>query len=1027
MKNNEYNIVKINNENKNFQGEFTSSQSFEFSFQPENDDSFKDELNSKPVVNDKVEENLSKKAKEQEEKKKEKQDSQESENLTSSSSASGASSATAASAAGAGASAGGAIASVAAAASVSVAAIGAIVGINVLGPAQQEDLINFLSSNVTSTSIEFEFSMNNNLLSYSDPTSGDEPIGEKSVVYQIKDSGSFFKEDYIPFIETEYQDYFKYSAFISGLTPNTGYSLDIQIKEEFPEQELSEYQLLSHRTFVTPKTSEDVSSVEFVSIETTTDSVSFSFIISNKDARYDPLNPATPAIAMTYFTSEREYVGQNFLEESEYEVYDESHLLCSSSIIRLDHDASYILVISVSVEQAFIQLAETTFDTKHLPTPDFEWYGGDPVAKENSIAYKYIVNAEYIGYDPESETIPVVTAQVADVATGEVVAVKESNLQDFGSVVFVNEEVDGLTASTNYVLSIVFNSEVLGSYEFTTTERTTGFAFNDGYFAIGYDAITPRFYLKNAEINTHEEQGVTVSNINMTLTGGMAYSETKNVLFRAAGDTQPDLSYSLDYEFGGLSPNMTYTITVTNTDTGEVYGSIEVTTEERGYNPIGFAFDSFEKGSVSTEYNFSFHVNSSFATDANLMSVEVIPASGGDSVYSGQISGGLSQDETLLECTGSITGLEEGTAYIAGIYYTSSDRELIGVYNFETDPNPYGFRFLNNSFEIEYNEVTFAIEINESVFMDIQGVFASIREDGASQDLTGNLVSFDPEPTGEKLTGIVHFTGLSPNTDYVITIMEDQGNETIYGTKTITTPLEPASSFSSLNNGDLTYYYKVIDNQIYIPISCQYSDPTGKYTNTLSVKFVPNSSQTTEFFGSIAKSTNYQYLVISGLTMTNYMGSPFQVFVYNENETTNQLLKVNNVSFERDTDRSYNRFYYGQISPEVMEDGGAANLSLSLIYLYGNDSVTKGPQIKFAKSSDYSIYYTFNIVNLANTTTVNMASSLAESYDSSTFTSFNDVQAAMSDIGWDVILIWNDGSADQTICILTQIQLSFLS
>ena len=49
MKNNEYNIVNITNEKNNFSAEYTNAQKVEYSFQSENKNPIKDELNDNLV------------------------------------------------------------------------------------------------------------------------------------------------------------------------------------------------------------------------------------------------------------------------------------------------------------------------------------------------------------------------------------------------------------------------------------------------------------------------------------------------------------------------------------------------------------------------------------------------------------------------------------------------------------------------------------------------------------------------------------------------------------------------------------------------------------------------------------------------------------------------------------------------------------------------------------------------------------------------------------------------------------------
>ena len=1028
MKNNEYNIVKITNEKKNFSGEFTSSQSFEFSFQPENDDSFKDELNSKPVVNDKVEENLSKKAKEQEEKKKEKQDSQESENLgSSSSSASSASSANGASAAGAGASAGGAIASVAAAATVSVAAIGAIVGINVIGPAQQGDLINFLSSNVTSTSIEFEFSMNNDLLSYNERQGSDGPIGEKSVVYQIKDSNDFYKEEFIPFVETDY----KYTASITGLIPNTGYALDIQIKEENPEIEVPTYQLLAHRTFVTPKEETPAGQlVQFLNVVPEINSVTYQFIVDNETANYNPDEPTTPALSMLLYAGD-EFIEETWLEENDYQAYSETQLICSGSFRNLNSGTTYRIDVNVKVsEEEFEYLGHTTFTTKPAPETGFTWKL--TTAAENTFTFRYYVDAAYVGYVEGSTTNPTLFADIVYKDTEETAVYDDepTSASTYGSTLVVYDIVSGLTAATDFIINVGYLSgndrEILGTYEFTTTERTTGFRFDENAILITDSTILPRFYLKTIEIV--EKSGGTETNINMTISGGMAYSETTNVKFRSA--IEEGLSYSEDYTFEGLSPNMTYTINVTNTDTGEVYGSIDLTTDEQ-YNAIGFAFDSFERGVVSTEYNFSFHVNASFTTDPNLMSVEVIPASGGEPVYSGQISGGLSQDETLLECTGSITGLEEGVAYIAGIHYTSSP-EWIGVYNFETDPNPYGFQFIQDRFVITSDSIEFAFYLNESVVQSVEGVIVSIMEVDGSEDLSRIEIEFGSSDIEGKLLGTGIFPELQASTEYIIKVYEKNGESTRYGRKTLTTTAPSTSSFNGLNDGATTFYCQVepepVDDYIYIPIKCQYNDLEEIYTDGFSLMFTLGSDPSVSFTATARAVNDYQYVKITDSGLINRLGSTFDINVYSQADVTKLIYTAYNITIKNAETDSFNYVYGGHILNTAIENyQGTAYLETEIISVYGNTNVPSGTQIKFAKGSDYSVYYTFDIPMQYGSVSIDMVTTLAESWDDRVFSYFSDVQNALSGESWDVIIIWNDGSGEQTKTIETGVTFSFNS
>ena len=1029
MKNNEYNIVKVTNEKKNFSGEFTSSQSFEFSFQKENDDSFKDELNSKPVVNDKVEENLSKKAKEQEEKKKEKQDSHEIENLSSSSSSvSSASASSAASSASSAAASGGAsaVASVAAAASVSVAAIGAVVGINVLGTKDYTDQINFLSSEVTANSIEFSFSAPSSLLTYyEDPTTGDRPQYEKYVVYQIKNSSGFSDEGYIEWTESENPDYFIFNAYISGLTANTGYSLDIQLVEESVEYEEFNYHLLAHRTFTTLESAPET--VTFLTPEVSGQSATIRFLIDFDVADYDPSYPDVPALYLELANPSGKAIEEGWIGQDQVAEYDSHSLIITASYNALSYDTTYKLSVSISRETEYKLLGELSFTSGSAPQSGFRWNTTD--VAENTFTFRYYVNADYVGYVEGSETNPTLFADIVYKDTEETAVYDDEPASVFtsGSTLVVYDVISGLTAETDYVINVGYLSgndrEILGTYEFTTTERTTGFRFDEGSIIVTDSTILPRFYLKTTEIV--EKSGGEETNIYMTISGGMAYSEVKNVTFTSA--MEEGLSYSEDYVFSRLNANITYTVTVTNNLTGEIYGSIELTTNDKS-EPIGFEFRSFEKRSSSSNiYDLVYVVNSSFTTDPNGMTVEVITADDGENVFSGQISGSLEDD--LLYCYGTIdSGLDDGTAYIAGIYYSNGD--LLGVYNFETDPNQYGFQYIKDSIEITHTSIEFSFYLNKSEVQSVAGVTAIIMEEGGAEDLDNISVSFEDDETEGKLVGSVAFANLEPTTRYVVSIMESGGSYTQYASKVFETSARPVSSFTGLNDYSTSYYCTVdlASSYIFIPLKCEYSDPEGIYTNGFSIVFVPTSNPSLQFVGTADLTPDYQECKIDDAEMIGELGSTFNIDVYNANDLNNSLYAATGITITNAEDDLYNYFYAGEVLQTSIYDYGTANLQIELVYVYGNSDVNRGPQIKLANPENgYSEYYIFDISTLSRSVTIDMITSLSESWDNRNFSSFSDVQSALSSKSWDIIVIWDDGGSSQSHSIQTGVTLDFYS
>ncbi len=261
MKNNEFNFVKVSNEGKNPNYEYGKAQNVEYSFQPENKNPIKDELNDNSVVNDKVEDNLLKSTKEQEEKKQEAEQVESSSSSTSSvSSASSGASATssgAASGAAASSSIGATITTVAVAA---VVAVGGAAGISVLHEeVAKEELIVFTSSEITSNSVDFSFRMSSNLLLPNENKEEDveEVESEKTVVYLIENSDGFKVEDYlVEYVEVD-ENTFEYTASIKDLLPNTSYALTLYVKEESPSFEQPNYLELATRNFTTKPSGEE--------------------------------------------------------------------------------------------------------------------------------------------------------------------------------------------------------------------------------------------------------------------------------------------------------------------------------------------------------------------------------------------------------------------------------------------------------------------------------------------------------------------------------------------------------------------------------------------------------------------------------------------------------------------------------------------------------------------------------------------------------------------------------------------------
>ena len=417
MKNNEYNIVNVTNEKGTFVSEYTKAQNVEFSFQPENKNPIKDELNDNSTVNDKVEDNLSKKAREKEEKKEEQENLENAEQLSSSASSSAASSsassaaasssassATAASAATASA---GGIAGVVAAASVTVAVIGGAVGLTVVGQ-QEKELITFVASDVGENFIDCTFRMPASLLSYDqDATIQDEPLGEKFVMYLLEDRNGAVGDPKAIFGEEIDEYTLEYYLSIDGLTADTDYFLTIYLEEQIPDEEPITTQL-AYRTVRTLAGS-TAQLITFNSIDADYNQVSFSFFAPYSAVGYDPESPTTPAIQME-ITNSGGYYDSTWLQS--YEEYENDNLICSGEFYNLTQKTEYTINVSLSTETGMKFLGSESFTTKAKPSGSVTW--GAVNTTENSVTFNFYGNANYIGWEEGGQTPNVTVAAYID-------------------------------------------------------------------------------------------------------------------------------------------------------------------------------------------------------------------------------------------------------------------------------------------------------------------------------------------------------------------------------------------------------------------------------------------------------------------------------------------------------------------------------------------------------------------------------------------------------------------------------------
>ena len=239
MKNSEYNHNKVTNEGASSLPEFTKTQGAEATFQPENK-AHQDDLNTQKTVNDSVEGNgviLHKKTKYTDYKKMK-------EGTTHLASSAGH--------------------AVVAATTISVAVVATVVGVEVF-PSQEEEgeLITFVSSEITSNSIDFAFTFPTRLMAY-DETEGSVVSEEyKEMNVTIADGINDDIVIYLEAFEEITEETSMAFVYYEGLNPGTSYGMSINLLHSYfiyeegqdiePIEEIKE---LAFRSFTTEEVPE---------------------------------------------------------------------------------------------------------------------------------------------------------------------------------------------------------------------------------------------------------------------------------------------------------------------------------------------------------------------------------------------------------------------------------------------------------------------------------------------------------------------------------------------------------------------------------------------------------------------------------------------------------------------------------------------------------------------------------------------------------------------------------------------------
>ena len=745
MKNNEFNFVKVSNEGKNPNYEYGKAQNVEYSFQPENKNPVKDELNDNSVVNDKVEDNLLKTTKEQEEKKQEAEQVESSSSSTSapsaSSASSGASAASSSAASGAAASSsiGATIATVAAAA---VVAVGGAAGISVLHEeVAKEELVVFTSSEITSNSVDFSFRMSSNLLLPNENKEEDVEIeNEKNVVYLIENSDGFKAEDYlVEYVEVD-ENTFEYTASIKDLLPNTSYALTLYVKEESPSFDQPNYLELATRSFTTKPSGEEPVVILLDHIE-----------VSNPQTEFnigDEFVFGGTVVAHYSDSSSKEVTDVNF---SGYDLSKGGNQTVTVSYSEGDISQSTSYGIVVNKPNVTFSTLEAGYDNVH---------------------FEVLIDKEAAEYDPTR------TAPIQFCLSGpdgfydqcwaeEVIEYDEDDL-------FAQGDFSGLEKDTEYTLTVKVSLE----QELKTLGETTVKTQSNNF---KFQLVRP------------EQGGVTFT-----------FSVLADYIGYVEGETLPDVvacvsdegeiiadlqverlssygQYALGNGFVADLPNgKTLTIEIyyykTPSSDGEILGSKEFTTE----GVLQFEFAGLNYFNIGDDY-----INPMFYIDA--AEVER-PATGDESNIYISISGGLGYSQIACIPYSAFESAQDGRLYArylferlsSNIEYTIDVRnentgETYGSIAVSTTGPETGFELKEAS--ISHDNIQAVYYLDTSYAANMESITAVVATpDGQVISEADAVHTSDSSATG-KSQYYVKVEGIEPSTNYIMGFYCNDGNK----------------------------------------------------------------------------------------------------------------------------------------------------------------------------------------------------------------------------------------------------------
>ena len=1026
MKNNEYNIVNITNEKNNFSAEYTKAQKVEYSFQSENKNPIKDELNDNSTINDKVEENVSKVTKEKE-KKKEKQESEALESSSSSSSAASSGASTAASSTAAASSAGatgGALGGIVAAATVSVAAIGTIVGVNVFST-QPGDLVTFLSSEVTTNSIDYSFSMPSNiLLSYEEPVES-----RKEVVVYMKNSEGFDYSNHLQYEEYDESTLVFFDS-VDGLTANTSYALTIQLEEtSFMEQEeVVTTTELAFRTFTTLSFAQRI---VFNPLDVTYNSVSFSFEANLSDLGYNPDAPAMPNVFATIVDSDQFY---DRLTLSDYEMIDDKRVTIFGDFSGLSPETTY--TIDVYLDDETNLLGSATFTTlERTSSVVFE----EVEAGRDNVVFTFTVDKADIGYDPTGT--PAVQYEVRSIDGAYYDSSWAESFVDVDdNTVRGGDSFSGLTPNTEYELEISLSTESevisLGTTTFDTfhefkfqknpsadvTDTSTNFTISMRASYIGYisDEETPDV-INHLSISIVEKDGGTPTTHRFA-----TLSSYGKYVIAPSGD------------IGNLTPGTSYVLSVyylPDNEDPELLGSAEFTTT--GISP-GFSWGTIEStpSSASIRFNIS-KTYLDYDTDpdaaVNSLSIQV------------------KKDDSLVDIL-TITSLNPESETSDNLIGTATASNL-------TPETTYTLTLVRNSqvvgssTTIETDEVAFngaTIPTEVSFYAHKFTITLDFVDDPSNPQYDNLSIQFYNEPydSADKYALSSPISLESVTTEQIIALpYREDGGEIYYEFE-----LGDIGSYEILANqveiyhDDISFedtddpgvinglesdYLIAVDastGDFTLPVKLLYTDEYDKFSS-FYVELCPTDGVTPSISAGASKEEDYQNLTYTGNDASSVItyiqnggadGAAFDIKIYHFDDQSNPLWESdpNDPVYIKVADT--NIVYGGRLYDTALSQD-STSVQFGISYVAPVQTPTN-PQIKFVDSSDSALVYSYDF-NFENYPTIDMTSPAMST--GSTITDYASLKAAFEGKTFDVIISYYDGTSQTTKTIQTGVSFTF--